>query len=130
MRKFLASIVILAAISALIYYKVILVLVVWGLIEIIVNSIYKRKFFKASLGLIGELIFTLLILFDICFNVVMSVPMNRYFIQKKGYQFGDKKDTISRVLGINERDNTLKKTGSAVCKFLNFIEKDHCRKSI
>jgi len=57
------------------------------------------------------------------------VPLNRFF-QNGGYEFGNKKDTISRVLGINEFDGTLTKSGDLLCRFLNLIEKDHCLKSI
>jgi len=38
--------------------------------------------------------------------------------------------TISRALGINERDFTLTKSGDFLCRFLNMIEKDHCKNSI
>jgi len=130
MKKFLASLAILAAILGLIYYKIIILLLAWGITEILIQAVYKRKFFKASLGILAEVIFTLLILFDIVFNVLLAVPMNRLLIERGSYQFGDRKDTISRVLGVNERDNTLKKPGRVIASFLNFIEKDHCKKSI
>ncbi|MDV7696307.1 hypothetical protein N6B72_05175 [Chryseobacterium soli] len=47
-----------------------------------------------------------------------------------GYQFGNINETISSVLGKNERDETLTKTGKILVFFLNTIDKNHCRKSI
>jgi hypothetical protein len=47
-----------------------------------------------------------------------------------GYKFGNPDETISSVLGKNERDNTLSKTGKALSWLLNLIDKDHCKKSI
>lgn len=55
---------------------------------------------------------------------------NAIFIKKNGYKFGNPKETISSVLGKNERDGTLSKCGKALAWFLNTIDKDHCRKSI
>lgn len=49
---------------------------------------------------------------------------------KNGYRFGNQEETISSVLGKNERDETLTKTGKILVFILNVIDKDHCRKSI
>lgn len=47
-----------------------------------------------------------------------------------GYQFGNMNETISGVLGKNERDKTLTKTGKSLVKVLNTLDKNHCFKSI
>lgn len=39
-------------------------------------------------------------------------------------------ETISGVLGKNERDNTLSKTGKILVWILNKLDKNHCFKSI
>jgi len=103
-------------------------LAIWGLIEIIIELFYKSRFFKA-LGKFGEIILMFATVVDVALNVVCQVPLNRFF-QKDGYAFGNRKDTISRTLGINERDKTLTNAGLKLCAFLSFIDKDHCKKSI
>lgn len=49
---------------------------------------------------------------------------------KTGYKFGNMNETISGVLGKNERDKTLSKIGKCLVYILNKIDKNHCLKSI
>ena len=51
-------------------------------------------------------------------------------LQKNGYKFGDERETISSALGKNKVMNTLTKSGIAICDILDFLDKDHCIKSI
>ena len=51
-------------------------------------------------------------------------------MQKNGYEFGNISETISSALGKNKRDGTLSKFGKIICAILDFIDKDHCIKSI
>jgi len=51
-------------------------------------------------------------------------------LQKNGYKFGDERETISSALGKNKRDNTLTKTGKTICNILDYLDKNHCLKSI
>lgn len=51
-------------------------------------------------------------------------------LQKNGYKFGDERETISSALGKNKRDNTLTKTGIIICDILDYLDKNHCIKSI
>jgi len=53
-----------------------------------------------------------------------------FSMQKNGYKFGNPNETISSALGKNERDNTLTKCGRILVKFLDIIDKNHCKKSI
>jgi hypothetical protein len=46
------------------------------------------------------------------------------------YQFGNKKETISSVIGKNYLTNTLSPLGKALNAFLNYIDKDHSLNSI
>jgi len=55
---------------------------------------------------------------------------NATLIMESGYQFGDFRETISSVLGKNERNNTLLLGGKLVVSLLNLFDKDHCIKSI
>lgn len=56
--------------------------------------------------------------------------LNNILIKKESYQFGNVEETISSVLGKNQRDKTLTKTGIIICWILNSIDKEHCKKSI
>ncbi|WP_312395755.1 hypothetical protein [Chryseobacterium sp.] len=49
---------------------------------------------------------------------------------KSGYKFGNFEETISSVLGKNERDGTLSMIGKVLVWILNTIDKNHCRNSI
>lgn len=56
------------------------------------------------------------------FNATLRKP--------NGYEFGNFDETISSVLGKNQRDDTLTRTGKVLAWILDTIDKDHCRKSI
>ena len=51
-------------------------------------------------------------------------------LQKNGYAFGDVRETISSALGKNKIQNTLSKFGKFTCNFLDFLDENHCIKSI
>lgn len=55
---------------------------------------------------------------------------NIILIKKSGYKFGNPNETISSVLGKNQRDNTLTGTGRFLCGILDWIDPNHCEKSI
>ncbi|MDR2205820.1 MAG: hypothetical protein LBE36_06670 [Flavobacteriaceae bacterium] len=55
---------------------------------------------------------------------------NKTLRKKNGYRFGDFRETISSVLGKNERDKTLTTAGKILVWILNKIDKNHCEKSI
>ncbi|MGV0919710.1 hypothetical protein ACTS94_04885 [Empedobacter falsenii] len=55
---------------------------------------------------------------------------NAWFVADGGYQHGNINETISSVLGKNEYFGKLTKTGKVLVSILNFIEKNHCVKSI
>ena len=65
-------------------------------------------------------------------NVIMQHILNDTLLDKNTntYQFGNKKETISSVIGKNHLTNTLSPLGKALNSFLNFIDKDHSLNSI
>ena len=67
---------------------------------------------------------------DIFANVVGAEFWNSTFITDGGYKFGNPKETISSVLGKNQRDKTLTLLGDLIRWVLDRIEKDHCLNSI
>lgn len=58
-------------------------------------------------------------------NVLIKYPANRLLIKKGGYQFGNYRETISKVLGKNKETNTLTKFGKLVANILNKLDKNH-----
>lgn len=56
--------------------------------------------------------------------------LNKMLIVESGYRFGNIAETISGVLGKNERDETLTKKGKVLVWVLDKIDKNHCKKSI
>lgn len=67
---------------------------------------------------------------DMAGNVLLSRPMNDILIKKNGYQFGNRKETISSALGKNKLNDTLTKYGRLVADILDKIDENHCIKSI
>lgn len=56
--------------------------------------------------------------------------LNKTLRIESGYEFGNINETISGVLGKNQRDKTLTKTGKVLVKILDFLDKNHAEKSI
>ena len=65
-------------------------------------------------------------------NVIMQHILNDFLLIKKWdtYYFGNKKETISSVIGKNYMTKTLSPLGIALNSFLNFIDKGHSLNSI
>lgn len=65
-------------------------------------------------------------------NVIHYTILNKYLIHPNGYKFGDKDETVSGVLGINEILRYIEQMplGSKLVKILNRIEEEHCYISI
>lgn len=65
-------------------------------------------------------------------NVIMQHLLNDTLLLKKEntYLFGNKKETISSVIGKNHLTNTLSPLGKALNAFLNLIDKNHSLNSI
>ena len=65
-------------------------------------------------------------------NVIHYTILNKYLIDINGYKFGDRDETVSGVLGINEVLHYIenKKIGKWLVSKLNDIETNHCKISI
>ena len=64
-------------------------------------------------------------------NREFRFSLNKYLIHKdSANRFGDVRETISSVLGKNQRGQTLTKLGNDICNILDFLDKNHCKKSI
>ena len=67
---------------------------------------------------------------DIFANQEFRATFNKYFRKSNGYKFGATGETISSALGKNQRDNTLTRLGRVICWVLDWLDKEHCKKSI
>jgi len=67
---------------------------------------------------------------DIFANVNGAEFFSAIFIRDGGYKFGNPKETISSVLGKNQRDKTLSIAGTMLRWVLDQIDENHCLNSI
>lgn len=64
-------------------------------------------------------------------NREFRFSLNKYLIKENSpFEFGNIEETISSVLGKNQRFGYLTKFGKIICKILDTIDKNHCEKSI
>lgn len=92
-------------------------------------GIFHGMFKKGIVGL-GEYLLKIAISIDQLGNVGMQHLLNLLWIKKGGYKFGNRDETISSALGRNNKLGTLTKFGSAIDKFLDFLDKGHSLNSI
>lgn len=63
-------------------------------------------------------------------NKLLSPMLNRIFIKSSGYKFGNRRETISSVLGKNKVKGTLTFIGKSFNYILDVIDRNHSIKSI
>lgn len=100
-----------------------------GLLLTFFVNLYKRRW-SFSFKRLDQQFLSIATSIDASGNVVCKDLFNLILKQKGGVDFGNRKETISSVLGKNQRDKTLTNFGIAFCELLDFIDKDHCKKSI
>ena len=91
-----------------------------------------RQLFFGKLQTLSIYFLEVAISIDNTGNVMMQHLLNDMLLVKKEptYYFGNKKETISSVLGKNELTNTLSVLGKALNSFLNAIDNGHALNSI
>lgn len=100
-----------------------------GLLLTFFVNLYKRRW-SFSFKRLDQQFLSIATSIDASGNVVCKDLFNLILIKKGGYDFGKRKETISSVLGKNQRDDTLTNTGKAVAFILDKIDPNHCLKSI
>lgn len=100
-----------------------------GLMITFFVNLYRRRW-KFSFSRLDDQFLSIATSIDTSGNVVCKDLFNVALKQKKGYEFGKRKETISSVLGKNQRDKTLTFMGKAIAFILDKIDKNHCAKSI
>lgn len=107
--------------------------IIWTVGEIIVrifSSSQKKSAFTKSIWFLTATLHSLALGLDQIGNAVCRDMFNRLLIEQDGYKFGKVQETISSVLGKNERDWTLSLGGLLLVIVLDSIDKDHCKNSI
>ena len=91
-----------------------------------------RQLFFGKLKTLSVYFLEVAISIDNTGNVMMQYLLNDLLLIKRQetYYFGNKKETISSVIGKNSLTNTLSALGKALNAFLNWIDKDHSFNSI
>ena len=91
-----------------------------------------RQLFFGKLKSLSVYFLEVAISIDNTGNVMMQYLLNDLLLIKRQetYYFGNKKETISSVIGKNSLTNTLSALGKALNAFLNWIDKDHSFNSI
>lgn len=100
-----------------------------GLIITFIINLYKRRW-KLSLRRLDQQFLSIATSIDASGNVVCKDLFNLILKHKGGVEFGNRKETISSVLGKNQRDGTLTGLGKALAFVLDKIDQNHCLKSI
>ena len=104
-------------------------LLIPAIITTLIVSFFKRKVGNGFLN-ISQYLRQVAISIDQLGNVVCSDLFDVTLIKKEGYNFGNPDETISGVLGKNQKLNTLSLVGKILNFILSQIEKDHSIKSI
>ena len=91
-----------------------------------------RQLFFGKLKSLSVYFLEVAISIDNTGNVMMQYLLNDLLLIKRQetYYFGNKKETISSVIGKNSLTNTLSALGKDLNAFLNWIDKDHSFNSI
>jgi 8-oxo-dGTP diphosphatase len=100
-----------------------------GILLTLFINLYKRRWRYAYKNL-NEQFISIATSIDASGNVIFEDLFNLLLIKGSGYKFGNRKETISSVLGKNQRDKTLTLIGTALANILDMLDKNHCLNSI
>lgn len=99
-------------------------------VVILIIQATKHRFLYTFFKFTNDMFMQGGIAIDVFGNVFFKHLFNWALRHKVGYMFGKQGETISSVLGKNQRDNTLTKTGKGLALLLDTIDPNHCFKSI
>lgn len=91
---------------------------------------FRKVSFKVGLKKLNRQFMDIAVSIDATGNVVCDDLLNVIWISSKGYRFGNRKETVSSVLGKNQQAKTLTWLGRLIAWILDTIDKNHCLKSI
>ena len=85
---------------------------------------------RLSISCLSHYFLTIALSIDQLGNVILAPLFNGIMIKRNGYKFGDEDETISYVLGRNQITETLSKCGNLFANLLDWIEPNHCAKTV
>ena len=109
---------------------IVAIILLYLLLPIVATFMVLKYLFTGNKRMISVWFYRTAREIDLFANVVGAEFWNAVFIIDGGYKFGNPKETISSVLGKNQRDKTLTLLGDALRWVLDRIDKDHCLNSI
>ena len=92
--------------------------------------LFIKANFKAWWRRLGDYFLIFAVAIDVTGNVALGPLLNLILITKGGYKFGNRKETISSVLGKNKKTMTLKPLGSWLSNVLDKIDPNHVLNAI
>ena len=106
--------------------------ILWTTMEIVFRFIFPhwKSAGEKSLGYLSSIIRSIAIGLDQIGNSVCRDMLNGLLITSGGYSFGRIQETISSVLGKNEKSWTLTRLGRAIVAVLDRLDPRHCEKCI
>jgi len=100
-----------------------------AIVVTLIISFFNRKVGNGFMN-ISQYLREVAISIDQLGNVICSDLFDLTLIKKSGYRFGNPDETISGVLGKNQKLNKLSFVGKCLNGLLSLIEKDHSIKAI
>lgn len=85
---------------------------------------------RLSISRLSHYLLTIALSIDQMGNVILAPLFNAIMIKRNGYKFGDEDETISYVLGRNQITETLSKCGNLLANLLDWIDPNHCAKTV
>jgi len=85
---------------------------------------------RLSISRLSHYFLTIALSIDQLGNVILAPLFNAIMIKRNGYKFGDEDETISYVLGRNQITETLSKCGNLLANLLDWIDANHCAKTV
>ena len=114
--------------------EIVLLLVAWALIVVLLPLVCVYMLLKRVVHGNGRMIkvwaYKTARAIDVFGNSQASELFNDALIKEGGYKFGNKQETISSVLGKNERDRTLTWIGKIIRILIDVWNEDHCINNI
>lgn len=88
-----------------------------------------RRVIKGKANTLGSYYLDMGYVYDVFINLCYGDFLNDIFGKWDAYPYGNKKETLSEVLGKNKELGTLKKAEAWVARQLNKLDKDHVEKA-
>ena len=120
---------VLGAIGLLLISIIFIPIGIIGAIYGVGEALWNRSLKRAGLKL-SNFAKLMAVTIDVLLGVMASELLNDLFIKPSGYKIGKHLETVSSALGKNQDAKTLTKSGWVLVNILNWLDENHCIKSI